>query len=84
MPDPTPTPTPPPAPKSIHSRSEQNRRFLDEVDRARKVAAAAVDPDNTATLADVDLAQVDLGYSPKVLINAGIPRFVAWWRAANQ
>jgi UDP-glucuronate 4-epimerase len=36
------------------------------------------------TLADVDLAQVDLGYSPKVLINAGIPRFVAWWRAANQ
>jgi len=54
MPDPTPTPTPPPAPKAIHSRSEQNRRFLDEVDRARKVAAAAVDPDNTAALADVD------------------------------
>lgn len=36
------------------------------------------------TLADVDLAQVDLGYSPKVPIDAGIPRFVAWWRAANQ
>src|ERR1700690_201264 len=31
------------------------------------------------TLADVDLAQGDLGYSPKVSIDAGIPRFVAWW-----
>ncbi|HEX7505797.1 MAG TPA: protein CapI, partial [Polyangia bacterium] len=36
------------------------------------------------TLADVDLAQVELGYSPKVPIDAGIPRFVDWWRAANQ
>jgi hypothetical protein len=54
MPDPTPTPTPPPAPKAIHSRSEQNRGFLDEVDKSRKVAAAALDPDNTAALADVD------------------------------
>ena len=35
------------------------------------------------TLADVDLAQSDLGYSPKVSIAAGIPRFVEWWRSAN-
>ncbi len=34
------------------------------------------------TLADVDLAQGDLGYSPKVSIAAGIPRFVAWWRSS--
>jgi UDP-glucuronate 4-epimerase len=32
------------------------------------------------TLADVDLAQGDLGYSPKVPVEAGIPRFVDWWR----
>ena len=36
------------------------------------------------TLADVDLAQGDLGYSPKVSIDAGIPRFVAWWRSVNR
>jgi UDP-glucuronate 4-epimerase len=32
------------------------------------------------TLADIELAQTELGYSPKVSIDAGIPRFVAWWR----
>ena len=31
-------------------------------------------------LADIELAQTELGYSPKVSIDAGIPRFVAWWR----
>jgi len=36
------------------------------------------------TLADVDLAQGDLGYSPKVSIDAGIPRFVEWWRSTNR
>ena len=36
------------------------------------------------TLADVDLAQTDLGYSPKMSIVAGIPRFVDWWRSANR
>ena len=36
------------------------------------------------TLADVDLAQSDLGYSPKVPIDAGIPRFVDWFRSANR
>jgi UDP-glucuronate 4-epimerase len=35
------------------------------------------------TLADVELAQTRLGYSPKVSIDAGIPRFVAWWRSTN-
>lgn len=36
------------------------------------------------TLADVELAQSALGYSPKVSVAQGIPRFVAWWRSANR
>jgi UDP-glucuronate 4-epimerase len=35
------------------------------------------------TLADVSLAQRELGYAPRVPIAEGIPRFVAWWRAEN-
>ena len=35
------------------------------------------------TLADLELSQRDLGYAPKVRIEQGIPRFVAWWRAEN-
>jgi UDP-glucuronate 4-epimerase len=35
------------------------------------------------TLADVELSQSELGYAPKVSIEQGIPRFVAWWRAEN-
>jgi len=35
------------------------------------------------TLADLELSQRDLGYAPKVSIEQGIPRFVAWWRAEN-
>jgi len=36
------------------------------------------------TLADIDLAQSALAYSPKVSIAAGIPRFVEWWRSVNR
>jgi UDP-glucuronate 4-epimerase len=35
------------------------------------------------TLADVALAQAELGYSPRVSIDAGLSRFVAWWRSKN-
>ncbi len=35
------------------------------------------------TLADVELAQRELGYRPKVSVEQGIPRFVEWWRTAN-
>jgi UDP-glucuronate 4-epimerase len=35
------------------------------------------------TLADVDLAQDQLGYSPKVSVDVGIRRFVDWWRSVN-
>jgi UDP-glucuronate 4-epimerase len=36
------------------------------------------------TLADIELAQRELGYAPKVSIDQGIPRFVDWWRAENR
>jgi UDP-glucuronate 4-epimerase len=36
------------------------------------------------TLADVELAQDKLGYSPKVSVAVGIPRFVDWWRSVNR
>jgi UDP-glucuronate 4-epimerase len=35
------------------------------------------------TLADVSRARALLGYSPRVRIEEGIPRFVEWFRAAN-
>lgn len=35
------------------------------------------------TLADIELAQRDLSYMPKVSIDEGLQRFVAWWRAEN-
>jgi UDP-glucuronate 4-epimerase len=39
--------------------------------------------DTPHTLADIELAQRELGYQPKISIDQGIPRFVAWWRAEN-
>jgi UDP-glucuronate 4-epimerase len=35
------------------------------------------------THADLTLAGRELGYAPRVRIEEGIPRFVAWWRADN-
>ena len=56
MADPTPTPTPTPAPKTKtkRTRSSINRGHLDEIKNSRAVAAAAIDPANTATLATVE------------------------------
>lgn len=57
MPDPTPTPTPDPTPapaKAKRTRSALNQDHLKEVTAARAVAAAALDPNHTAALADVD------------------------------
>lgn len=52
-PDPTPDPTPTPA-KATRARSALNKEYLKEVTAARAVAAAALDPDHTTALADVD------------------------------
>jgi len=49
---------------------------------ARRLASRTAG-DMPHTLADLELSQGDLGYSPKVSIEQGIPRFVAWWRAEN-
>ena len=56
MPDPTTPPAPTPTPsKPSRERGIANREYLDEVANSRKVAAAATDPANTATLVAVEL-----------------------------
>ena len=35
------------------------------------------------TLADLTLSSQRLGYAPRVTVEEGIARFVAWWRAEN-
>ncbi len=52
MPDPTPTPAPKSKPAA---RSIANRAFLNEIADARTVATAALDPANTAALAEAEL-----------------------------
>jgi UDP-glucuronate 4-epimerase len=39
--------------------------------------------DMKQTLADLRRAESDLGYRPKVSVDEGIDRFVAWWRENN-
>lgn len=39
------------------------------------------DRDVYATFADIDAISRDLGYAPSTRIDAGIPRFVEWFRA---
>jgi len=36
--------------------------------------------DVPATYADIEPARRDFGFEPKVSIDEGIPRFVAWYR----
>ena len=70
------------------SRPTTLRELVDRISAALgKQAVIAWKPEEAGdmkhTLADVDLAASDLGYSPKVSIDAGIPRFVSWWRSAK-
>lgn len=39
--------------------------------------------DVEATLADITLARVELGFEPKTSIDVGIPRFVEWYRKVH-
>ncbi len=48
---------------------------------ARIVRVAAPPGEMTRTLADVSLAGRELGYQPKVSLDEGLARFVAWYRA---
>ena len=36
--------------------------------------------DVTATYAEIEAAQRDLGFAPTTPISLGLPRFVAWYR----
>jgi UDP-glucuronate 4-epimerase len=57
-------------------------RIAAALGRPAIIAARPEQPgDMRQTLADVTLARRELGYAPHVDIAAGIPRFVAWWRA---
>ena len=47
---------------------------------ARKVFRDAQPGDVTATFADISRLQALCGYRPKVTLDEGLPRFVAWYR----
>jgi UDP-glucuronate 4-epimerase len=61
------------------------RDFLAIIERAcgkaaviREAPVSAAEP--KATWADLTLARRDLGFDPKVPLEEGLPRFVAWFR----
>ena len=54
MPDPTPPPSPPPAPKPKRTRGPLNKEILKEVQDSRTVANAAVNPEYTVALTEVE------------------------------
>ncbi len=61
------------------------RDFLAVIERACGRAAVIVErpasiAEPQATWADLTLARRDLGYHPRVALEEGLPRFVAWFR----
>ena len=67
-------------------RSEKLTRVIEVVEQAcgRKAAVELLPMqagDVEATYADIDAIQRDIGYQPTTSIEAGIPKFVAWYRA---
>jgi len=71
------------------SRPTTLRELVDRISSALgKQAVITWQPEQPGdmkhTLADIDLAETDLGYSPKVSIDKGIPRFVDWWRSEKR
>jgi len=68
-----------------NNRSEPLMRFIGLVEEALGVKAVIdfqpMQPgDVPATYADIDATQRDLGFDPVTTIDAGIPRFVDWYR----
>ncbi|MEM9683451.1 MAG: NAD-dependent epimerase/dehydratase family protein, partial [Pseudomonadota bacterium] len=66
-------------------RSEPLKRFVEILEReVGKTAIIENAPmqmgDVKETYADIDAAQRDFGFTPKVSIDEGLPRFVAWYR----
>jgi UDP-glucuronate 4-epimerase len=68
-----------------NNRSEKLTRFVEVLEAAvgRKavIEHAPMQPgDVPSTYADIDASRADFGYQPKVTIDEGLPRFVAWYR----
>jgi UDP-glucuronate 4-epimerase len=66
-------------------RSEPLMRFIEVIERACKrnarIEFAPLQPgDVPETYADIEASTRDLGFLPRTTIDAGIPRFVAWFR----
>jgi len=68
-----------------NSRSEPLTRYIDLIEKAlgRKATMEMLPlqpGDVTDTYADIEDSRRDLGFEPRVTIEEGIPRFVAWFR----
>jgi UDP-glucuronate 4-epimerase len=68
-----------------NNRIEKLTRFIEVLETAlgRKavIETAPMQPgDVPSTHADIDASRRDFGYDPKVTIDEGLPRFVAWYR----
>ncbi len=66
-------------------RSEELKHFVEVIERACGRSAAKelteMQPgDVEATYADIETSRRDLGFEPKITIEEGLPRFVAWYR----
>ena len=66
-------------------RAEALLRFVQLIEAATGKRAIVEDAplppgDVIATHADIDSARADLGYDPRVTLDDGLPRFVAWFR----
>jgi len=69
-----------------NNRSEELLDFIAAIEAALGKKAiiepAPIQPgDVKDTYADIAASRRDLGFSPKVTIREGIPKFVAWYRA---
>jgi UDP-glucuronate 4-epimerase len=67
-------------------RSEALLRFIEVIEHAAgRKAELQLEPmqpgDVKETFADIEASRRDLGFEPRTPIDAGIPRFVAWFRA---
>jgi UDP-glucuronate 4-epimerase len=81
-----------PAPEPPHRlynlgnhRSEPLRRFIQVIEKAcgrpAKLDLQPMQPGDVAeTYADIESSTRDLGFRPKIAIDEGVPRFVAWFR----
>ncbi len=68
-----------------NNRPEPLMRFIETIEKACGVKAQVefepMQPgDVKETYADIELARHDLNFEPKINIDEGIPRFVAWFR----